>query len=80
VREQLSLARLVTITGPGGSGKTRLALEIASRCEAEFAEVAWCGLEAATEPAHVLETVAAALGLSLAPDRGSLEVLTERLL
>ena len=46
--------RLVTLTGPGGSGKTRLAIEAASELVGEFkAGVFWVGLAAMRDPALV---------------------------
>jgi predicted ATPase len=56
-------ARLLTLTGPGGSGKTRLALEVASELVPEFkAGVFWVGLATLREPALVTETIAHVLG------------------
>jgi predicted ATPase/class 3 adenylate cyclase len=56
-------ARLVTLTGPGGSGKTRLALEAASSLVPEYkAGVFWVGLAALRDPALVMETIAQTLG------------------
>ncbi|HST14381.1 MAG TPA: BTAD domain-containing putative transcriptional regulator [Gaiellaceae bacterium] len=55
----LSEGRLVTLTGMGGVGKTRLALETASRLLPDFAEgVYWCDLSALSEPALVPRAVA----------------------
>jgi predicted ATPase/DNA-binding SARP family transcriptional activator len=51
--------RLVTLTGVGGVGKTRLALETAARLLPDFAEgVYWCDLSALTEPALVPRAIA----------------------
>jgi hypothetical protein len=56
-------ARLVTLSGPGGSGKTRLALEAASTLVPEYrAGVFWVGLAALRDPALVTETIAQTLG------------------
>lgn len=56
-------ARLVTLTGPAGSGKTRLAIEAASRLAARFADgVLWVGLAALRDAALVMPTLARALG------------------
>ncbi len=56
-------ARFLTLTGPGGSGKTRLAIEAAAELVPEFkAGVFWVGLAALHDPALVLETVAQTLG------------------
>ncbi len=56
-------ARLLTLTGPGGSGKTRLAIEAATQLVPDFAAgVFWVGLEALRDPALVPDTIAQALG------------------
>ncbi|MBA3376634.1 MAG: adenylate/guanylate cyclase domain-containing protein [Actinobacteria bacterium] len=56
-------ARLVTLTGPGGSGKTRLALEAAATLVPEYkAGVFWVGLASLRDPALVLETISQTLG------------------
>jgi predicted ATPase/class 3 adenylate cyclase/DNA-binding CsgD family transcriptional regulator len=56
--------RLVTVTGPGGSGKTRLAGEVAKLVAGRFADGAWL-VELATiaDPAQVASVVAVALGV-----------------
>jgi predicted ATPase len=55
--------RIVTLSGPGGSGKTRLALEAAAELVPTFmAGVFWVGLAALREPALVTETIAQSLG------------------
>jgi predicted ATPase/DNA-binding CsgD family transcriptional regulator len=57
--------RLVTLTGAGGSGKTRLGLEIAARLAAEFADgVRLVELAPLTDASLLVEAVAHALGLS----------------
>ncbi len=56
-------ARLVTLAGPGGTGKTRLALEAAGELVSEFgAGVFWTGLAPVRDPALVVDTVAQTLG------------------
>ncbi|MEP7378049.1 MAG: tetratricopeptide repeat protein [Chloroflexota bacterium] len=66
--EQLTAAirkgsRLVTLTGPGGTGKTRLAIEAAASLVADFKNgVFWVGLASVSDPAVVMQTVAEVLG------------------
>ena len=60
--------RLVTVTGPGGVGKTRLAGEVARRVAARFADGAWLAeLAPVRDPAQVPSAVAAALGVREQP-------------
>jgi predicted ATPase len=55
--------RLLTLSGPGGSGKTRLAIEAASELVPVFkAGVFWVGLSALRDPALVVQTIAQAVG------------------
>src|SRR2546421_2207358 len=54
--------RLVTLTGAGGSGKTRLALELARRQESAYDAVHWVELARLEDPALVFETIARELG------------------
>jgi predicted ATPase len=56
-------ARLVTLTGPGGSGKTRVAIEAAASMVPSFrAGVFWTGLASLRDPGLVTETIAQTLG------------------
>jgi predicted ATPase len=56
--------RLVTVTGPGGAGKTRLAGEVAGRASGRFADGVWLvELASVRDPALVPAAVAAALGV-----------------
>jgi predicted ATPase len=55
--------RLLTMSGPGGSGKTRLALEAASELVGDYPNgVFWVGLAPLRDPALVSETIAQTLG------------------
>ncbi len=61
-------ARLVTLTGPGGVGKTRVALEIAERLGNDFADgPVWVDLAPVREPDLVPATIARTLGLTENP-------------
>jgi excisionase family DNA binding protein len=71
--------RLVTLTGPGGVGKTRLALEAATAVESEFRDgVAIVPLAAVRSPALVLPTIAQALDAQ-EPERPARESLIDAL-
>lgn len=62
--------RLVTLTGPGGVGKTRLALAVAEAVAADFDELlGFISLAPIRDPALVLPTAARELGLHLASGR-----------
>jgi len=76
VGELLQGHRLLTLTGPGGTGKTRLSLEVAGRMLARYADgVYFVELASITDPDLALPTVAQALNL---PDRGG-RTIEERL-
>ncbi|GGV02828.1 SARP family transcriptional regulator [Streptomyces albospinus] len=60
----LAAGRLVTVVGPGGAGKTRLAVEAARRHRSEYRDGAWMiDLASVTEPAKVGAALLAAIGL-----------------
>jgi predicted ATPase/class 3 adenylate cyclase len=62
--------QLVTLTGVGGVGKTRLALEVAARLADEFPDGVWFfELAAVTDPAAVPDAVAAVLGITQQPGK-----------
>ena len=63
--EALDRSWLVTIVGPAGVGKTRLAREILARRAEGAAAVAWVSLEPLEEAQHVPSAIAVALGISL---------------
>jgi predicted ATPase/DNA-binding CsgD family transcriptional regulator len=68
--------RLVTVTGPGGAGKTRLAGEVAKRVAGRFADGVWLvELETVRDPAYVAAAVAAALEVREQPGVPTAEVL-----
>ena len=62
--EALGTHRLVTAVGPGGVGKTRLALSVVTEVAGRFADGAWyTDLVPVTDPAMIAPAIAAALGL-----------------
>jgi non-specific serine/threonine protein kinase len=68
--------RLVTVTGPGGAGKTRLAGEVATQVAGRFADGVWLAeLAAVRDPAQVTAAVAAALGIRDLPAAAEADVL-----
>ena len=69
VKRTLSMTRLLTLTGAGGCGKTRLALEVASDLVGTYPDGVWLvELAALSEEALVPNAVAAALGVRERPD------------
>ncbi len=79
VTRLLATARLVTLTGTGGSGKTRLALEAAQAVLDEFEEVAFVDLAPVRDPELVIPTISQTLGLSESLDEPPLRALATHL-
>ncbi len=72
--------RLVTLTGPGGVGKTRLALQIASDSASDYPDgVHFISLAAITDPGLILPTMAQALGLHETGERAPTLLLIDYL-
>jgi predicted ATPase/DNA-binding XRE family transcriptional regulator len=77
---QRDSARLLTLTGPAGVGKTRLALQVARTAEASFADgVVFVSLAPIREARLVALTIAHALGLQESGQQPALQVLTAAL-
>jgi len=72
--------RLLTLTGPGGVGKTSLALQAAAAVGAEYRdEVTFAPLAAVGDPGHVATTIAQALGLREVGGQPLLDTLVDYL-
>jgi len=72
----LGTARLVTVAGPAGVGKTRLALRVAAEAAHRYRDGAWLvDLGGACDPGQVADAVAAALGVTAGDDAGRPPVL-----
>ena len=80
VAELLSAHRLVTLTGPGGTGKTRVALRVASELLAEYRDGAFfVDLAPIRDPALVPLAVAKALGVGVDPGGDALTTVRAHL-
>jgi predicted ATPase/class 3 adenylate cyclase len=80
VRRLLEQTRLVTLSGPGGVGKTRLAVAVAERLRDRFAAgIVFVPLAAVTRPELALAGIARAVGADLAGTDAPLEALAEQL-
>jgi len=75
----LESTRLLTITGAGGSGKTRLALELAHRIGERFDGVYWVDLASIAEPELIGQRILDALSIREAPAAGEMQVIIDQL-
>ena len=80
VKALLSKARLVTLTGSGGAGKTRLALQVAADVMEGYPDGVWLAEFAPiADPTLVPKTVATALGVPEQPGREQIDTLVDAL-
>jgi predicted ATPase/DNA-binding SARP family transcriptional activator len=79
LRTALGRQRVVTLTGTGGVGKTRLAAEVAAEVAAghghDRREVAWIELGAVADPASIVHVVATAVGIDLDGGSGTADLV-----
>jgi predicted ATPase/class 3 adenylate cyclase len=76
----LRSTRLLSLTGPGGTGKTRLSLQVAAAAADEFPDGVWfVALDAVRDPGLVASTVARTLGLAENKGRRSIDLLADEI-
>src|SRR4029079_18386874 len=80
IRALLASTRLVTLTGPGGTGKTRLALQVAAGLADEYPDGAWfVPLGSVADTDLVIPAIARAMGVGDDPSRSPIDVLATEL-
>src|SRR5258706_9183200 len=80
VRQLISTSRLVTLTGAGGSGKTRLSLKVASELSIEFEQGVWfVELASIIDPELVPQTIATSLNIREQSGRSLMDILIDLL-
>jgi len=80
IRQALENHRLVTLTGPGGTGKTRLSLQAAADLLEKFKHGVWfVELAPLTDPTLIPQTILSSIGISEQPGKTPLELLKEYL-
>jgi predicted ATPase/class 3 adenylate cyclase len=78
IADLVGRSRMVTLTGPGGSGKTRLAIAVAERLLPRFDDgVFFIPLAPIDDPERIPTAIATGLGLRESPDRPVVEVVEE---
>jgi predicted ATPase/class 3 adenylate cyclase len=78
VGDLLALHRLVTLTGPGGTGKTRLSIEVAAAAVADFPDgVHFVSLDAVRDPGLVASQIAGTLGLTESGSRSARDLVVD---
>ena len=76
----LTSTRLLTLTGPGGTGKTRVSLQLAADAADDFPAGVWfVALDAVRDPSLVVPTIARTLGLAETANRPSMDVLADEI-
>lgn len=76
----LGSSRLLSLTGPGGTGKTRLSLQVAAEAADDFPDGVWfIALDAVRDPRLVVPTIARTLGLAENASRPSMDLLVDEI-
>jgi predicted ATPase/DNA-binding CsgD family transcriptional regulator len=80
VKRLLAASRLLTLTGPGGTGKSRLALQVAAECLGDFPDgVFFIALSSLRDSLHVAKAIAEALDVSETEDESLPQALQRTL-
>jgi predicted ATPase/class 3 adenylate cyclase len=80
LKQELKAHRLVTLTGSGGTGKTRLSLQVAADLLDSFPNGVWfIELAPLTDPDLIPQTILSAIGISEQPNKAPLDILKEYL-
>jgi predicted ATPase/class 3 adenylate cyclase len=80
IKTRLGESRLFTLTGPGGTGKTRLSIQVGGELLAEQPDGVWIvELAPLADPALIPQTVAAVFGLRESPNRALIEQINDYL-
>src|SRR6266508_5045523 len=80
IKQLLTTTHLLTLTGPGGTGKTRLSLQLAAEVLKDLPDGVWLvELAPLADPTLVAQTIASTLGVHEQPGRTLLEALTDYL-
>jgi predicted ATPase/class 3 adenylate cyclase len=80
IRQELETHRLVTLTGSGGTGKTRLSLQVAAELLDRFPHGVWfVELAPLTDPELIPQTILSTIGISEQPEKTQVEILKEYL-
>jgi predicted ATPase/class 3 adenylate cyclase/DNA-binding XRE family transcriptional regulator len=78
IRQLLNSARLVTLTGAGGTGKTRLAIEVTRKIGDRYPEGAWVvDFAVLPEPSLIWQSIASVLAVREEPNRSLVQTLTD---
>ncbi len=80
IKQTLNEHRLVTLTGPGGAGKTRLGLQVGAECLNQFSDGVWLAeLAPVTDPTLISQTLFSIFNLREDSHRSALEILIDHL-
>ena len=78
MKQELESHRLVTLTGSGGTGKTRLSLQVAADLLERFDHGVWfIELAPLTDPDLIPQTILSAIGISEQAGKAPIEILKE---